>query len=101
MRQRRRDGLRRGWMDRVKEDMRTTRVTEEDARDRARWMRTIRTGDPRVGHYACRRRRRLESCFIFHAIKSFRARGWNQGALLMDEGSYMRQLKSGKADCLS
>ena len=36
-------------MDCLTEDMRTAGVTEEDAQDRVRWRRTIRTCDPRDG----------------------------------------------------
>ena len=39
----------RRWNDCVREDMKIVGVTVEDALDRKRWKRLIRTGDPRNG----------------------------------------------------
>ena len=57
-------------MDGVKEDMRTAGVTEEDAHNRARWKRTIRTGDPRDGNKACRRKEEEEEESMHEFIHS-------------------------------
>ena len=36
----------RRFMDAVREDMRDLRVTEEDAKNRGKWKKTISSGDP-------------------------------------------------------
>ena len=43
---RKRGRPKRRWEDCIREDMEAARVTEEEALDRAKWRKRIRTGDP-------------------------------------------------------